>query len=126
MGLNISQDTNEMSERQMMNFTKQLLWNHNPHIPRVIIESGFWPSYFDKVLRIWPSLERGILKMAQRYSRPLTLQRLAANVIRTELKPNAVAGLKKLRLPPGFDKSYITLGLDNPGLLYEKEENTSE
>ena len=44
----------------------------------------------------------------------LTLERLAANVIRTSLQPNAVVGVKILvenrKLPPHFAE-FLTLGL---------------
>ena len=42
-------------------------------------------------------------------STPLTLQRLAANVIRRRLRPNALVGVKKLPLPPAFNRNFILL-----------------
>ena len=50
-------------------------------------------------------------KMNAKFNQPLTLQRLAANVIRTSLQPNTALGLPRLELPPRFDKTYITLGI---------------
>ena len=44
--------------------------------------------------------------------RPLTLKRLAANVIRLRLRPNAIVGAKKLPLPSGFNRKYINFYID--------------
>ena len=52
----------------------------------------------------------------RKLNRPLTLKRLAANVIRLRLQPNPFVGVKKLSLPPGFDRSYITI-------MRERDEN---
>ena len=39
----------------------------------------------------------------------LTLKRLTANVIRRRLRPNALVGVKKLPLPPAFNRNFILL-----------------
>ena len=43
---------------------------------------------------------------------PLTLKRLAANVIRCSLQPNAWTGIHELPFPPGFDRDTILLNVN--------------
>ena len=101
-----------LSEYFMNTFEKALLEEQKTEVVQAIIESGFWPSFLYKIYpRSWPNFEEDLSNFNTRFSRFLTLKRLAANVIRTSLRPNAVAGLKHLLLPPGFDQSYVTLGL---------------
>ena len=81
-------------------------------ISEAILESGYKPKYLKEIAEEYPRLVENVNKCREIYcNTPLSLQRQAANVIRTSLKPNAVAGLRKLQLPPGFNPSYITLGL---------------
>ena len=77
----------------------------------LVVKSGYKPGKLDEIVDGNPNLAEKVQLFRETYDKPLTLKRQAANVIRTSLKPNAVAGLKHLHLPPGFDSSYITLGL---------------
>ena len=83
-----------------------------------VLESGYKPKRLKEIAAKHPHLVEKVNQCREIYSKkPLTLQRQAANVIRTSLKPNAVAGLKHFELPPGFNPSYITLGLDLNSVL---------
>ena len=84
---------------------------------RVIMQSSYCPQ--PKNLR---SLQKkGKIKHDQiksfweKHPLPLTLERLAANVVRTSLQPNAVVGVNRLvevgLLPMPYFSSFITLGL---------------
>ena len=75
----------------------------------LVVQSGYKPEKLDGIVEEHPGLAQKLQEFRETYNKPLTLKRQAANVIRTSLKPNAVAGLKHLNLPPGFDSSYITL-----------------
>ena len=46
-------------------------------------------------------------RLTLRQANPRTLLRLAADVLRKTMLPNAWVGLKRLSMPPGFDKEYI-------------------
>ena len=56
----------------------------------------------------------------------LTLKRPAANVISLRLQPNPFVGVKKLSLPPGFDRSYITIIEENALAIKEDDNNCTE
>ena len=75
------------------------------------MQSGYRPDKLNEIAEKNLKMSEKIQQFRETYNKPLTLKRQAANVIRTSLKPNAVAGLKHLKLPPGFDSSFITLGL---------------
>ena len=104
-----------MIKRTEMNFEIGLLsmLHRKPMLCDVIWKSGYPPKNFEIIPKSFfrRKLKKNIEEYQSKYPQPLTLQRLAANVIRTSLRPNAVAGLKHLQLPPGFDSSVITLGL---------------
>ena len=101
--------------------TAFILYVGNPQLQDLVIQSGyrfsFKQEYFEEMLSRDSESANKIDFIREKMKRPLTLQRLAANVIRTSLRPNAVAGLKHLQLPPGFDQSYITLGLTKEIIL---------
>ena len=48
-----------------------------------------------------------VIDLTLRQRHPRSLLRLAADVLRKNMIPNAWVGLKRLPLPPGFDKEYI-------------------
>ena len=87
----------------------------------VITESGYRPQELASDVESGDISAEEVEKFQAMFNRVLSLQRLAANVIRTSLRPNAVAGLKQLPLPVMFDKTFITLGLtqekSKPGFL---------
>ena len=93
-------------------FDKQVL--------RIILESGFQPKFVEPTrndemfMRRFAYPLHNVANKLDRLKRltwqPLALQRLAANVIRTSLQPNAVAGLPNLDIPPIL-KPYIIHGL---------------
>ena len=62
----------------------------------VIIRSGYWPTDVDKLAEARPQLKDDFTRFKKKYSKPLSLQQLAANAVRTRLQPNAVVGAKKL------------------------------
>ena len=72
-----------------------------------MFESGFQvPTLIPYLQETNGDLKR-YLFMLQKTS--ISLKRLAANVLRIKLVPNAWVGLKRLALPPAFDKQYIIL-----------------
>ena len=76
-----------------------------------VLESGYKPKHLKEIAAKHPHLIEKVSECREIYcNTPLPLQRQAANVIRTSLKPNTVAGLKQLQLPTRLE-SYITLGL---------------
>ena len=72
-----------------------------------LIESGFPMSIFIQTLQVTNSELATYIETIQQT--PRSLKRLAANVIRRVMVPNAWSGLHKLPLPPGFDKQYIIM-----------------
>ena len=62
----------------------------------VIIRSGYWPTDVDKLAEAEPKLKDDVTRFKEMYSKPLSLQQLAANAVRTRLQPNAVVGAKRL------------------------------
>ena len=72
-----------------------------------LFESGLPVDAFIKTFQTTNSdLAKHVAEMGQL---PRSLQRLAANVIRKAMVPNAWVGLERLPLPPAFDKQYIIL-----------------
>ena len=62
----------------------------------VIIRSGYRPIDVDKLAEADPQLKDDVTRFKNMYSKPLSLQQLAANAVRTRLQPNAVVGAKRL------------------------------
>ena len=82
----------------------------------VIMDSGFRPKNVDDVADEHPELAERVEQFKQKYMYrgPLSLQKLAANVVRSRLKPNTVAGaraLVKAGLPKKLLMPSLTLGL---------------
>ena len=80
----------------------------------VIIRSGYRPTDVDQLAEAEPKLKDDVTRFKEMYSKPLSLQQLAANVVRTRLQPNAVVGAKKL-VEEGeisrFQAVHLTLGV---------------
>ena len=74
---------------------------------KFLFESGFHVNMFV------PSLQETNTDLASyintELQNPLSMKRLAANVVRKALVPNAWVGMNRLPLPPGFDQQYIIL-----------------
>ena len=99
----------EFSINQKKGLEKEILCNRTLDTVKFLLESGFrFSSYNSK--RCNSSVMAAGIEEAMRT--PLTLQRLAANVIRLSLRPNAHVGVKKLPLPPMFDSNFILLDVD--------------
>ena len=107
--------------RYMLQFYVIGIYFDTPAV-RIILESGFQPKLSEPKRKIDVNL-RGLKDLTKFNEndriqlltglawQPLALQRLAANVIRTSLQPNAVAGLPNLDIPPIL-KPYIIHGLN--------------
>ena len=72
----------------------------------ILFESGFPILGFLKNVYISDEI---VTYIWIKHSRPRTLKRLAANVIKQTMVPNAWVSLNELPLPPMFDRSYIIL-----------------
>ena len=62
----------------------------------VIIRSGYRPTDVNQLAEADPKLKDDVTRFKEMYSKPLSLQQLAANAVRTRLQPNAVVGAKRL------------------------------
>ena len=72
-----------------------------------LYDSGF---SLDTFIHTFPATNNDLAShIATIRQTPRSLKRLAANVIRKAMVPNAWVGLNRLPLPPGFDKQYIIL-----------------
>ena len=81
------------------------------HIHKLFLEFLFESGF--PIETLLPGLRLTISELAtyiqMKLQTPRTFKRLAANVIRKTMVPNALVGLNRLPLPPGFDKQYIIL-----------------
>ena len=77
----------------------------------LIIDIGYRFSFLDDLILYDSNLKSVIYEVQQAMPQPLTLEKQAANFLRTRLQPNAFVGAQRLGLPPGFNKSIITLGV---------------
>ena len=79
----------------------------------VIMDSGFRPKHLKTVARIFPPVRNRvqIFKEKYMYNGPLSLHKLAANIIRSRLRPNAVVGAKILMNEGKVPKNMLSLTL---------------
>ena len=77
------------------------------------IDSGYKFSFLKELLKIndHKDVQPLIKEIQEKMKQPLSLEKQAANVLRTRLQPNAFVGVQHLALPPGYNKSFITLGV---------------
>ena len=75
------------------------------------IDSGYRFTFLKELLHDHNELNQVIKEIQEKMKQPLSLDKQAANVLRTRLQPNAFVGLQHLSLPPGYNKSFITLGV---------------
>ena len=61
----------------------------------VIVSSGYRSQHLDYVAKKFPELAQNVEKFKKNFNKPLSLEQLAANVIRPFLKPNTVVGAKR-------------------------------
>ena len=105
----------------LQKFETFLVKNMDRNMVHLLMESGYRPQELASAVEEGEISVEEVEKFQANFNRVLSLQRLAANVIRTSLRPNAVAGLQHLPLPVMFDKTFITLGLtqekSKPGFL---------
>ena len=87
--------------------TQEKILRNGPDTVRFILESGYTFTCLDALKLVANSVVTESID--ELISTPLTLQRLAANVIRRRLRPNALVGVKKLSLPPAFNRNFILL-----------------
>lgn len=109
--LAIGAQLNITGARTKRSFETRVVLYENTNLSEVIIQSGFKFSHLHEIEPSRLISLSGLTNVRERTECPLSLKRLAANIIRTSLQPNAIAGINKMNLPAGFDKSYITLGL---------------
>ena len=86
---------------------------------QVIMDSGYRVKDLEEVCRKLPLLTPAALLFQRKYSGPLSLQKLAANVVRRQLRPNAVAGARELMNKGEVPKNMLslTLGLTKEDLF---------
>ena len=80
----------------------------------VIIRSGYRPTDVNQLAEAEPKLKDDVTRFKEMYSKPLSLQQLAANAVRTRLQPNAVVGAKRLVEEGEISRSqavHLTLGV---------------
>ena len=77
----------------------------------MLIDSGYKFTFLQDLQSKDSELKSVIEEVQQAMTQPLTLEKQAANFLRTRLQPNAFVGAERLGLPPGFNKSIITLGV---------------
>ena len=80
----------------------------------VIIRSGYRPTDVNQLAEAEPKLKDDVTRFKKKYSKPLSLQQLAANAVRTRLQPNAVVGAKRLVEEGEISRSqavHLTLGV---------------
>ena len=75
------------------------------------MDIGYRFSFLEELLLKNSEQKSVIDEIKQTMTQPLTLEKQAANFLRTRLQPNAFVGAERLGLPPGFNKSIITLGV---------------
>ena len=77
----------------------------------IAIDSGYRFSFLNELLIDNHESKPVIEDIQEKMKQPLSLEKQAANVLRTRLQPNAFVGVQHLDLPPGYHKSFITLGV---------------
>ena len=94
--------------------TEAIMKNYCSKCSQIIVSSGYRPQHLDEISEKSPELAQNVQKFKEKLNRPLSLEQLAANVIRPMLKPNTVVGAKKLvdagNLAPGHTRK-LTLDL---------------
>ena len=99
-----------------LNLEENLFKPWHKDVSETIISSGYRLKFFDEIadVQLYPEMIRRVKKLITKYNQPLSLQQLAANTIRTKLRPNAVAASKRFVKEGTLSESqarFLTLGL---------------
>lgn len=115
IGCSITKEHQENHE-MLEHLERKLVTPNIAYVAALFHESGYIFKHLSKIESSHQALNLdGIKTMRTLQSTPLSLQRLAANVLRTGLRPNAIAGVKRLPLHSNL-RSFITLSLSTDNI----------
>ena len=115
IGCSLAKHRQRFSARVFENMERQAVVQRYRPVIKILHESGYIFKHLTQISSSKLKSERD--EILQLQATPLTLQRQTANKLRTCLQPNAIAGVKQIALPPGFDRTYITLSLTTDSIV---------
>ena len=100
----------DRQDYDLYSFEREVIRLATPQQIEMAINSGYRFSFLHQFIYEY-DYEPVVKGIQEKMKQPLSLEKLAANVLRTRLRPNAFVGVQNLGLPPGYNKSFITLGV---------------